>query len=567
MNIALAQINPTVGDLDGNGQKIIDVARQAQQQGAHLVVFPELCVTGYPPQDLLEHPYFVDAVQRAVRHIAEQVPRNLGVLIGAPVPNDDTVGNHLFNAALLYENGQRKAEVHKTLLPTYDIFDEHRYFEPAEERRVIEWRGLRIGLHVCEDMWNVQQQAVHHLYETDPVCELADQGVDLFLNISASPFSIGKHQVRNGLIESICADHERPFLLCNQVGANTEVVFDGDSRIHAADGTRLDCAASFEEDLLFWDTDAQRAPCSMQRNDVADLHDALTLGIRDYFEKTGIFDKALIGLSGGIDSAVTCALAANALGPERVVGVTMPSEISSEGSVTDSEALAQNLGIAFKEIPIKQAVDAFDTMLAPHFAGTEPGVAEENIQARARGVTLMALSNKFGHLLLSTGNKSEMAVGYVTLYGDQNGGVAVLSDVLKTRVYELARHINERAGEAVIPQNTIDKPPSAELREDQQDTDSLPPYDVLDPILKRYIEEKKELDTIVDETGADEALVRDILRMVDQNEYKRRQAPPGLRVSDKAFGIGRRMPIVMQWDRSATEALAPAARAEAVAHE
>jgi NAD+ synthase (glutamine-hydrolysing) len=567
MKIALAQINPTVGDLDGNRQKIIDFARRAHRHGADLAVFPELSVTGYPPQDLLENPFFVEAVQRAVAHIADHVPPELGILIGAPVPNEETVGNHLFNAALLYENGERQAEVHKTLLPTYDIFDEHRYFEPAEERRVIEWRGVRIGLHVCEDMWNVQQQAVHHLYETDPVCELADQGVDLFLNISASPFSIGKHHVRNGLIESICDDHGRPFLLCNQVGANTEIVFDGDSRIHAADGTRLDCASSFEEDLLVWDTDAEVPPCTMQRNDVADLHDALTLGIRDYFEKTGIFTKALVGLSGGIDSAVTCALAADALGPERVVGVTMPSEISSEGSVSDSQALAQNLGIEFKEIPIKQAVDAFNAMLAPHFTGAEPGVAEENIQSRARGVTLMALSNKFGHLLLSTGNKSEMAVGYVTLYGDTNGGVAVLSDVLKTRVYELARHINERAGQTVIPQNTIDKPPSAELREDQQDTDSLPPYDVLDPILKRYIEEKKEFDTIVEETGAEEGLVREVLRMVDRNEYKRRQAPPGLRVSDKAFGMGRRMPIVMGWDRTAAQEMGRVRKTQAIAHE
>ena len=565
MKIALAQINPTVGDLDGNRQRILDHARQAHRRGADLVVFPELCVTGYPPQDLLENPFFVDAVQRTVDDIAAEAPADLGVLIGAPVPNPDAVGNHLYNAALLYEGGTLQAEVHKTLLPTYDIFDEHRYFEPADERRVIEWRGLRIGLHVCEDMWNVDQQAVHHLYETDPVCELAAQGVDLFLNISASPFSIGKHHVRNRLVENICAEHERPFLLCNQVGANTEIIFDGDSRVHAADGTRLLCAASFEEDLLVWDTEADAAPCPMERDDVADLHDALTLGIRDYFEKTGIFDKALVGLSGGIDSAVTCALATNALGSERVVGVTMPSTISSDGSVTDSEALADNLGIAFKEIPIQRAVDAFDVMLAPHFEGTEPGVAEENIQSRARGLTLMALSNKFGHLLLATGNKSEMAVGYVTLYGDTNGGVAVLSDVLKTRVYELARHINERAGRPVIPQNTIDKPPSAELREGQRDTDSLPPYEVLDAILARYIEEKKELDTIVDETGFDDGTVREVLRMVDRNEYKRRQAPPGLRVSDKAFGIGRRMPIVMRWDRSAVQEHMPVNPAEASA--
>jgi NAD+ synthase (glutamine-hydrolysing) len=552
MKVALAQINPTVGDLDGNRRTIVDRAHQAQRAGADLVVFPELCITGYPPQDLLENPLFIEAVQQTLDRVAAEVPAGLGVLVGAPVPNEAPTGNRLFNAALLYEGGALAAEVHKSLLPTYDVFDEHRYFEPAEARSVIEWRGTRLGLHVCEDMWNVEQQAVHRLYETDPVCELAEQGVDLFINISASPFSIGKHEVRNGLVENICERHGRPFLLCNQVGANTEIVFDGDSRIHAADGTQVACADSFAEDLIVWDTADDTPPAGpVEHDDVADLHDALVLGIRDYYEKTGIFNKALVGLSGGIDSAVTCALAAEALGPERVVGVTMPSTISSEGSVTDSRRLAENLGIAFKEIPIEPAVDAFDAMLADAFAGTEPGVAEENIQSRTRGVTLMALSNKFGHLLLSTGNKSEMAVGYVTLYGDTNGGVAVLSDVLKTRVYRLADHINERAGRPVIPQNTIDKPPSAELRKDQKDTDTLPPYPVLDAILERYIEKKEDVETIVAETDVDEALIRDVLRRVDQNEYKRRQAPPGLRVSDKAFGIGRRMPIVARWNRTA----------------
>jgi NAD+ synthase (glutamine-hydrolysing) len=483
----------------------------------------------------------------------------MGMIIGAPLPTDNRYGKPLHNTALLFENGTLQDRVHKTLLPTYDVFDEDRYFEPAEERRILEWRGVRIALHICEDMWNVHvPQGVdgNHRYACDPVAELGAQDPDLFLNISASPFSIGKHDTRNALVEHICRRHERPFLLCNQVGANTEIIFDGDSRVHAADGTQVACAASFEEDLLLWDAEAPAAPCTMPHDDGADLHDALVLGIRDYYEKTGIFEKALVGLSGGIDSAVTCALAVEALGPERVVGVTMPSEISSEGSVTDSEALAENLGIPFREIPIKPAVDAFDTMLADVFAGTEPGTAEENIQSRARGVTLMGLSNKFGHLLLSTGNKSEVAVGYVTLYGDTNGGLAVLSDVLKTRVYDLARHINERADTTVIPQNTIDKPPSAELKEGQKDTDTLPPYDTLDAILRRYIEQKKEVGTIVAETGLDETLVRDVLRQVDQNEYKRRQAPPGLRVTGKAFGMGRRIPIVMEWNRAAVEALA-----------
>lgn len=551
MIIALAQLNPTVGDLDGNRQNIVAHARQAADRGADLVVFPELSVTGYPPQDLLEHPHFIQAVQHTVQRIAQEVPPDLGVILGAPMPNQTGLGNPIFNAAVLYENGERQGEVHKTLLPTYDIFDEHRYFKPATARRVVEWRGMRIGLHICEDMWNVEEQAVHRLYETDPIEELAAQGVDVFINISASPFSIGKHQVRDELVGSICAAHERPFLIANQVGANTEVIFDGNSRVHAADGTQVACASSFEEDLLVWDMDAPQTRAAAPHDDVAELHDALVLGIRDYYEKTGIFNKALMGLSGGIDSAVTCALAAEALGPDRVLGVTMPSEISSEGSITDSEALARNLGIEFQAIPIKPAVDAFDAMLDDAFAGTQPGVAEENIQSRSRGLTLMALSNKFGHLLLSTGNKSEMAVGYVTLYGDTNGGVAVLSDVLKTRVYELAHYINERAGREVIPQNTIEKPPSAELRVDQQDTDSLPPYEVLDAILKRYIEEKQPVERIVDDTGFDSALVEEILEMVDRNEYKRRQAAPGLRVTEKAFGIGRRMPIVMQWDRTA----------------
>ena len=557
MRIAVAQINPTVGDLKGNSEKIIDEAHRARRQGADLVVFSELCVTGYPPQDLLENRFFIEAVQRTLDHIAHDVPQDMGVIVGAPLPNNGPVGRRAFNAAVLYEGGEEIAVVHKTLLPTYDIFDEHRYFEPETTRSVVEWRGLRIGLHICEDMWNTQQQDTYHLYHEEPVGELAAQGADLFINISASPFSIGKHSHRNELIGHICEQHERPFIFANQVGANTEVIFDGDSRIHGADGTRLMCAQSFEEDLLLWDMDDQHAPCPMRHDDVADLHDALLLGIRDYYEKTGIFEKALVGLSGGIDSAVTCALAAEALGPENVVGVTMPSEISSEGSVSDSERLAKNLGITFHRIPIKPAVDAFnEEMLAELFEGTEFGVTEENIQARSRGVTLMALSNKFGHLLLTTGNKSEMAVGYVTLYGDLNGGLAVLSDVLKTRVYELANYINTQAGTDLIPQSVIDKPPSAELSPDQKDTDSLPPYDTLDPILARYIEEKKELETIVEETGIDRTLVHDILHMVDRNEYKRRQAPPGLRVSSKAFGIGRRLPIVMQWDRDVVRELA-----------
>ncbi|PEN06475.1 NAD+ synthase [Longimonas halophila] len=561
MTLALAQINPTVGDLDGNCQRIVSYAEQAAEAGADLVAFPELCLTGYPPQDLLSNPLFIEAVQEAIAELASTIPAGIGVIVGAPLPNPDPEGRPLYNTALLLERGAAEATVRsKALLPTYDVFDEDRHFEPGPEAQVVSWRGMRIGLHVCEDMWNCNPNVPHRRYTRDPIAELAEQRPDFLLNISASPFSMGKAAEREALLESATTQHNVPFAFVNQVGANTEIVFDGNSRVYTASGTCAAAGTPFDEDLVVVDLDALTPTPPPARNDIADLHDALVLGIRDYYEKTGIFEKALVGLSGGIDSAVTCALATEALGPDRVLGVTMPSEISSEGSVTDSEQLARNLGIDFKEIPIAPAVDAFDHMLADTFSGTEPGVAEENIQSRSRGITLMALSNKFGHLLLSTGNKSEMAVGYVTLYGDTNGGVAVLSDVLKTKVYELANYINSKAGTDRIPQNTIDKPPSAELRPDQEDTDSLPEYAVLDTILARYVEEMEEAGTIIAETGYDPDLVHQVLRMVDQNEYKRRQAPPGIRVTDKAFGMGRRIPIVMNWDREAAQSAArPAA--------
>ncbi len=551
MKIALCQINPTVGDLAGNAEKVLDFARRAADRGAELAVFPELCITGYPPLDLLENETFLDDVEAAVERVAWEAPGGMGLLIGAPVRNPAPVGKRLFNAALLLEDGRRLAEVHKVLLPTYDVFDEVRYFEPGDACTPVAFRGLRLGLHVCEDMWNNAEDAPLRLYDLNPIDRLAEQGVDLFVNLSASPFAVGKHAARNAVVAESCREHGVPFVLVNLVGANTEIVFDGDSRVHRADGTRVLCAPSFEEALVVWDTEREYDACPMQHGPTEDLHDALVLGIRDYFEKTGGFEKALVGLSGGIDSAVTCALAAEALGPGRVVGVTMPSKYSSAGSVEDSRALAENLGAAFHEVPIAPAVGAFEEMLAPLFAGTEEGVAEENVQARARGLTLMALSNKFGHLLLATGNKSEMAVGYATLYGDMAGGLAVLADVFKTEVYALARFINGRAGRELIPQNTITKPPSAELRPDQVDQDSLPPYDVLDTILELYIEELLDLRQIVGRTDYDAALVSKILAMVDRNEYKRRQAAPGLRVSPKAFGHGRRMPIVMRRTRDA----------------
>ena len=560
MRIALCQINPTVGDLAGNAERILRDARRAVSAGADLAVFPELCVTGYPPQDLLDRPDFLSDVDRAVAYLAEAAPAGLAMLVGAPVRNDTPVGKRLFNAALLLADGAVQDGVSKTLLPTYDVFDEYRYFEPCPERRVLTAGGLRLGVHLCEDMWNngggdasgTGSDGRTHLYAANPIDELAALGIDLFVNLSASPYATGKPTERRRLIGESCREHGVGFVYVNQVGANTELVFDGDSQVQNADGEVLWHAAPFEEDFFVWDTEAMLAPVEVEPEDVtAEIHDALVLGVRDYVEKTGagVFDKALVGLSGGIDSAVTCALAVEALGADRVVGVTMPSAYSSSGSVDDSRLLAEALGIAFHHVSIRPAVDAFADMLAPLFEGTEEDVAEENIQARARGLTLMALSNKFRYLLLTTGNKSEMAVGYATLYGDMSGGLAVLSDVFKTEVYRLAEHVNARAGRDLIPRATITKPPSAELRPGQIDQDSLPPYDVLDAILLRYVERHESPDAIARETGADLALVQRIARMVDRNEYKRRQAAPGLRVSAKAFGVGRRLPIVMQRTR------------------
>lgn len=558
MKLALAQINPVIGDLRHNAAVMLENVHAAHEHGAELVIFPELSITGYPPLDLLENDYFIEAVDALVDHIAREAPSDIGILLGAPTRRSSPTGKPLQNSAILLENGKRLATVAKTLLPTYDVFDEHRYFHPAESRKTVEWRGVKLGILICEDMWNAAYSLEstlvdYHRYDIDPVTELVEDGADILINLSASPFSVGKHERRNALLADICGRHGVPFVLVNQVGANTDIIYDGDSRVHAADGTRLKCAPSFEERLMMWDWKSDTAPCRRRHEDIEDLCNALTLGIRDYFNKTGIFSKAVLGLSGGIDSAVVCALAVRALGPDKVVGVTMPSRYSSAGSIDDSRILAENYGIDFLTVPIRDAVSAFESMLTEAFEGTEPDVTEENIQSRARGVTLMALSNKFNYLLLTTGNKSEVAVGYVTLYGDTNGGLAVLSDVYKRQVYDLARFINREAGHELIPESTITKPPSAELRPDQRDSDSLPPYEILDEILRLYIEERVERDAIVSQTGFDAAIVSRILRMVDNNEYKRRQTPPGLRVTNKAFGMGRRLPIVMRWNRDAVQ--------------
>ena len=565
MIIALAQFNPIVGDLPGNAARTIEWMERAADEGADLIVFPELSVVGYSPHDLLDNTAFLDAVEAAVRHIHANVPKGMGAIIGAPLRNPDPVGKKLLNAALLLEAGQPVQITAKMLLPTYDVYDEYRYFEPAERQEPLLFKGVRLGVHICEDMWNLEEYATYHMYDRDPVAELVEQGVDLLINLSASPYAHNRHDVRTGIVTTLCKRHGVPFLMTNQVGANTELIFDGDSRVHAADGTLAACAPSFEEALIYWDS-TERATCVLSKHDrIVDLHDALVLGIREYVDKTAVLDNVVIGLSGGIDSAVTAALAVEALGPDRVSGITMPSVHSSEGSVSDSEALARNLDIAFHELPIRVAVDAFENILKPLFEGTPFGIAEENIQARSRGVLLMAIANKFSRMVLTTGNKSELAMGYATLYGDMSGGLAVLADVFKMDVYALAHHINARAESERIPLSTIDKPPSAELRPDQKDEDSLPPYPVLDDILRRYIEERQDEEAISAATGHDRSFVRSILDAVDRNEYKRKQAPPGLRVSVKGFGSGRRMPIVARVNRAAIERMMNELKEEAQA--
>ena len=564
MYIALAQINPIVGDLKDNCSKVIAVAKLAYDAGAHLVVFPELTLTGYPPDDLLEDAAFIEAEEATRAYMAHKLPQDIGCIIGGLARNTRGIGKPLFNAAFLYEKGGKVAEIHKSLLPTYDVFDESRYFEPSPKRHIVHWRSHRLGLHICEDLWNADGHSPS-LYATDPVSDLAKQGADLLINICASPFGQNKHSERKTLIKATWDQHGLPYVFVNQVGANTGLIFDGRSCVW--DGHRSIDLPAFEEALLIWDMDAQtgerawiihtgetssqltdadtfKSPFGIQKSssDLELLRDALTLGIKDYYYKTGAFKQVFVGLSGGIDSAVTCALAVQALGSDKVTGVAMPSVYSSEGSVRDAHELAVHLGIPLLTIPIHSVVDAFGLALTNAFADTAPGTAEENIQARSRGIILMALANKFDGIVLATGNKSELAMGYATLYGDMNGALAILGDVFKTEVYALARLLN--ADGPCIPEATITKAPSAELRPNQTDQDSLPPYEVLDRVLKHYILHQQDPQTIALHTGIDLKLVKNIVRQVDNNEYKRHQAPPSLRVSNKAFGRGCRQPIV-----------------------
>ena len=544
MKIALAQLNYTIGDFEGNTNLMLRAVENARSSGAHLVVFSELSVTGYYPHDLLEKQEFIIKAHEALIRVAAACD-GIAAVAGAPLINENGKGKRLFNAAFFMNDGKVQSVHKKSLLPTYDIFDEYRHFEPNRDFEVVEYMGERLAITICEDLWDEQPTAgdfgKNKLYRVSPLEELARLNPTLVINISASPFSYNQENWRKDVLMGKARQYQLPVVYVNQTGAHAELVFDGGSVYIDGRGEIVKELKYFEEDFLVIDTDA-RVEQQMQpaTSRIEKIYQALLLGIRDYFSKMN-FRQATLGLSGGIDSAVVAALAVKALGPANVRGLMLPSAYSSDHSISDAVALARNLGIQYDIVPINSAVSAFEQVLSPLFEGTSPGIAEENIQARARGIYLMAISNKFGHILLNTTNKSECAVGYGTLYGDMNGGLSVLGDVYKTDVYRLARHIN-RDGE-VIPVSSILKPPSAELRPDQKDTDSLPEYDILDAILFGYIEENLSAKAIADR-GYDARLVERVIRMVNNSEYKRFQAPPILRISTKAFGFGRKMPLV-----------------------
>ncbi|HMP24799.1 MAG TPA: NAD+ synthase [Saprospiraceae bacterium] len=540
MKIAIAQLDFHIGDFEGNLTKMLAAVAQAKIQNADLICFSELAVCGYPPRDFLEFDDFIRRCEASVQQLA-QAAQGIAIIVGAPTRNPVLDGKDLYNSAYFLENGAIRQVQHKVLLPTYDIFDEYRYFEPATEFQVIEFMGKRIALTICEDIWNLGNE--NPLYTIVPMDKLMGQQPDLMINISASPFACDHAEERLHVIRANVERYGLPMFYVNQVGAYTEIIFDGGSLVLSPKGQVFDEMPYFEDCLRIYDL----AEVAQGNREVAQprekyrlMHDALVLGVRDYFRKSGL-RTAILGLSGGIDSAVTAVLAARALGPDQVRAVLMPSQFSSDHSVNDARALAQKLGIQYDIIPIENIYETYIEALKPHFFGLPFDITEENIQARIRGMILMAFSNKFGNILLNTSNKSEMAVGYGTLYGDMCGGLSVIGDVYKTEVYELARYIN-KDGE-VIPENTLLKPPSAELRPDQKDSDSLPEYGLLDPILYQYIEQRHGPQELI-AMGFDEALVRRVLRLVNINEFKRHQTAPVLRVSAKAFGVGRRMPIV-----------------------
>ncbi len=542
MRIALAQLNTTVGDIAGNERLVLEAYRRGVEAQVELVVTPELSLTGYPPRDLLLRGSFIQANQAALERLAAAVGE-VGLIVGFVGENPVRPGRPLTNAAALLHRGRVVAIRTKTLLPTYDVFDEDRYFEPAVENAVIHWEGRRLGLTICEDIWNDAEFGVLRRYRPDPAAALVASGAEILINLSASPWQLGKEQRRCALLRSLARRHQVPVVYCNLVGGNDELVFDGRSLAFNAAGGCLGEAAHFSSDFLLVDTGASGDRPLVPFADEALLHDALVLGMRDYVGKCG-FRSVVLGLSGGIDSALVAALAVDALGAENVRGLALPTQFSSAGSIDDARSLAANLGIRFDVVPIQGTFEALKRQMEPLFEGRPEDTTEENLQARLRGVTLMAMSNKFGSLLLTTGNKSELAVGYCTLYGDMCGGLAVISDLPKTWVYRVSRWMNR--DREIIPSSSITKAPSAELRPNQTDQDSLPPYDVLDAILEAYVVEDRPAAEII-AAGFSEADVRRVVRLIDLSEYKRRQAAPGLKVTSRAFGVGRRQPVAQRW--------------------
>ena len=552
MKIAIAQINPTIGDLLLNAQKILEAAQRAASSGVRLLLTPELSLCGYPPRDLLLNPSFVEAMGITLQNLAQDLPPNLAVLVGTVEPNLEasiTGGKTLFNSMALLEDGKVKQVFHKRLLPTYDVFDERRYFEAGLQANYFTLDNIHIGVTICEDLWNDEEFWGKRSYAVNPIADLAILGVDLIVNLSASPYTVGKPQFRETMLRHSAVRFQQPIIYANQVGGNDDLIFDGHSFALNPQGEIISRAHGFDTELMVVEFDeAQRdfqlgsiAPAYESEDE--EIWQALVLGVRDYARKCR-FSKVVLGLSGGIDSAIVAAIATAALGKENVLGVLMPSPYSSEHSISDAVALTENLGIKTNLLPIGELMQGFDQTLGDLFAGTEFGLAEENIQSRIRGNLLMAIANKFGYLLLSTGNKSEMAVGYCTLYGDMNGGLAVIADVPKTRVYSLCNWLNRN--NEIIPQNVLTKPPSAELKPGQVDQDSLPPYEILDDILQRLIHNHQSAAQIVT-AGHDPVIVDRVIQMVARAEFKRRQAPPGLKITDRAFGTGWRMPIASNW--------------------
>lgn len=542
MRVYIAQLNPIIGDLIGNTNKILEALDDARKKNADLVVTPELAITGYPPEDFLMMPHFMQEVERQFSRII-QATSGISIILGLPRPHAGD-GKPLCNSAAIITDGKVLGYQNKALLPTYDVFRERRYFEPAKGYSVWEIAGKRVVVTICEDIWHHVDLIKHGTYPHDPVEDILELDPEILINLSASPFNVSKVRERIFVCQTVAQTLSCPVILCNQVGGNDSLIFDGHSLYIGEKGGVLRVAHGFEEDRVLIDTEEDYQQVSLNFNVTENLYEALVLGVRDYFRKSG-FTKACIALSGGIDSAVVACIAADALGPENILGVSMPSRYSSEGSVKDAKDLAENLGIELWEISIEKPFTAYLDLLSPYFGDRPPDATEENLQSRTRGMVMMAISNKFGGVVLATGNKSEMAVGYATLYGDMCGGLGVISDVTKQQVYDLAEWINRES--EVVPIATITKAPSAELRPDQKDSDSLPDYEVLDNVLKSYVEDHLSSGEIVDKYGYPHELVEDLIRKIHINEYKRRQSAPGLRVSPKAFSVGRHFPIVQRW--------------------